>query len=93
MPLFAGVAVGAGAGGGGDGTEPATRRRAKQAAPAKPPELPLGGRQIFPNFRVVAFYGAPQNHELGALGIGTPDARRAGGCASRRSRTRARPAR
>ena len=86
VSLFAGVAVGAGGGSGGDGTDPgATQAAAKQAAPPKPPELPLGGRAIFPNFRVVAFYGAPQNHELGALGIGSPDA------AGRRLRKQARP--
>jgi hypothetical protein len=34
--------------------------------------LPRGGRQIFPDFRVVAFYGAPQDRQLGELGIGTP---------------------
>jgi hypothetical protein len=38
-----------------------------------PPELPRGGRVIFPHYRVVAYYGAPQNDELGILGIGTPD--------------------
>jgi hypothetical protein len=38
-----------------------------------PPELPRGGRVIFPRYRVVAYYGAPQNDELGILGIGTPD--------------------
>ena len=52
---------------GGSGSE---RPRA-QAAPA---ELPRGGRRIFPEHRVVALYGAPQSDELGALGIGTPDA-------------------
>ncbi|MDP2712706.1 MAG: hypothetical protein Q8O56_15960 [Solirubrobacteraceae bacterium] len=36
-------------------------------------QLPRGGRSIFPDFRVVAFYGAPQDEALGALGIGTPD--------------------
>jgi hypothetical protein len=40
---------------------------------APPPELPRGGRQIFPRYRVVGFYGAPQARELGALGIGSPD--------------------
>lgn len=35
--------------------------------------LPGGGRRIFPNYRVVGFYGAPQDNALGALGIGTPD--------------------
>ena len=33
-------------------------------------ELPRGGRTIFPDFRVVAYYGAPQDAQLGALGIG-----------------------
>ncbi len=48
---------------------------AKQAAQPTPvpPELPRGGRSILPDKRVVAFYGAPQAVELGALGIGTPD--------------------
>ena len=43
--------------------------------PKKPnlAELPGGGREIFPRYRVVGFYGAPQDRELGALGIGTPD--------------------
>ena len=38
------------------------------------PKLPGGGRRIFPDHRVVGFYGAPQSERLGALGIGTPDA-------------------
>jgi hypothetical protein len=69
-----GAAVGAGDGSRGDSTEPAAKTAAGKQAPApKPTELPLGGRQIFPRFRVVAFYGAPQSHDLGALGIGSPD--------------------
>ena len=40
--------------------------------PPAPPELPRGGRSVLPEHRVVAFYGAPQSRELGALGIGTP---------------------
>src|SRR3954452_25431181 len=40
---------------------------------AAPLELPRGGRTIFPRYRVVAYYGAPQDRELGELGIGTPD--------------------
>jgi len=39
---------------------------------APPPELPRGGRSIFPEWRVVGFYGAPQDEELGVLGIGSP---------------------
>ena len=69
-----GAAVGAGDGSRGDGTKPAAAKTsAGNQAPPKPTELPLGGRQIFPRFRVVAYYGAPQSRELGALGIGTPD--------------------
>src|SRR3954451_20451039 len=40
--------------------------------PTPPPQLPRGGRRILPDFRVVAYYGAPQDRELGALGIGKP---------------------
>jgi hypothetical protein len=59
------------------------------AVPPPPPELPRGGRSILPEFRVVAYYGAPQSEELGALGIGTPAsaARRLG----RQARPYARP--
>ncbi len=54
------------------GGEEAAEAPEKAERPAKPPELPRGGRSLFPESRVVAFYGAPQNEELGALGIGTP---------------------
>ena len=47
----------------GSGDDPPQRKRA---------QLPRGGERIFPDFRVVAFYGAPQDEELGVLGIGTP---------------------
>ena len=57
--------------GSGDGSEP--RRAADDAAVPSPPSgLPRGGRSILPEFRVVAYYGAPQSRELGALGIGSP---------------------
>ncbi len=36
-------------------------------------ELPGGGQTLFPDRRVVALYGAPQDPQLGALGIGSPD--------------------
>jgi hypothetical protein len=62
----------------------AARAQAPTPTPA-PPELPRGGRRILPDFRVVAFYGAPQSDELGALGIGTPDQ------AARRLERQARP--
>ena len=56
-------------GGDGDDSVPAT------AAIAPAPRvalLPGGGRRIFPDRRVVGFYGAPQSARLGQLGIGTP---------------------
>ncbi len=61
--------------GGNEGTQAEAskrgERRATAPAPA-PPQLPLGGRLIFPSYRIVGFYGAPQSEEFGALGIGTP---------------------
>jgi hypothetical protein len=48
------------------------RKSTAATATKKPPELPRGGRTIFPRYRVVAYYGAPNDQELGALGIGTP---------------------
>jgi hypothetical protein len=59
-------------GSGEDSRRPAASTGAESSAP--PPELPRGGREILPRYRVVAYYGAPQDPELGALGIGTPDA-------------------
>ena len=53
-----------GAGGGDDEPEASPEPR--------PAELPRGGRTILPDKRVVAFYGAPQDRELGVLGIGSP---------------------
>jgi hypothetical protein len=50
-------------GGGSDRTE---------AGREPPQELPRGGRTILPKWRVVAFYGAPQDPQLGVLGIGPP---------------------
>ncbi len=37
-----------------------------------PAELPRGGRSIFPESRVVGFYGTPEDEELGVLGVGSP---------------------
>ncbi len=69
------VVVVVAAGGAGDGSGPSAKEAGEPEEaerPAKPPELPRGGRRLFPRYRVVAFYGAPQNEELGALGIGSP---------------------
>jgi hypothetical protein len=55
-------------GGGSDGDAPSA-----SAVDAKPPpQLPRGGRVILPGHRIVAYYGSPQDRELGTLGIGRP---------------------
>ncbi len=77
-----GVVVGAVTGDDEPAGKPAEQDGAKAAAP---PELPRGGRSIFPEFRVVAYYGAPQDPQLGTLGIGTPAA------AARRLEKQAKP--
>jgi hypothetical protein len=63
---------------GSKAAEPQASRPGKAAqatpTPKPPPELPRGGRRILPDYRVVAYYGAPQDKELGALGIGSPSA-------------------
>jgi hypothetical protein len=72
--MVAVVVLAAGAvGGDGDGDRRADGEPDRPAKPAPPPELPRGGRRILPDYRVVGFYGAPQDDALGALGIGSPD--------------------
>jgi hypothetical protein len=68
---LASATAGALTGAGGDGAVSTSAAEEPPAMP-KPVELPRGGRDIFPKHRVVAYYGAPQSEELGALGIGTP---------------------
>ena len=51
---------------GGGGSEPDAKPEPQRAS------LPRGGRTILPDQRVVAYYGAPQDDELGILGIGSP---------------------
>ena len=68
-------------GAGGDGAG----ERRDTARADEPPELPRGGRSILPGHRVVAFYGAPQDPQLGVLGIGSPER------AARRLERQARP--
>ena len=71
---------------GGDGDEsPEARSEPKRVS------LPRGGRTILPDFRVVAYYGAPQDDELGILGIGPP--RRAARRLERQAKPYARPRR
>jgi hypothetical protein len=76
LVLAAGVALIVRGGGGsepGRGAAVVASTRPAKPRPKPPPELPRGGRRLFPYHRVVAYYGAPRNEELGALGIGTPD--------------------
>jgi hypothetical protein len=54
-------------GGGDQGAGPAAAKK-----PDPLPQLPRGGRRIFPGNLVVAYYGAPQDDQLGELGIGSP---------------------
>lgn len=58
--------------GGGNDTKATKATAAAGVQKDAPPQLPGGGRTIFPGRRVVAFYGNPQDAELGILGIGKP---------------------
>lgn len=76
LAVLGGAVVGAGKGGSEkSGSEAATSAaggggKGDEAKPAA--QLPGGGRRLFPDRRVVAFYGNPRDDELGALGIGSP---------------------
>lgn len=54
---------------GGDAGQQAGDRASAEPAAT---QLPRGGRTILPGHRVIAYYGAPQDRELGTLGIGSP---------------------
>jgi hypothetical protein len=69
----AGVTTVVASGGSGGAKPKLAQATAKAKKPKPPPELPGGGRKLFPGHRIVAFYGAPQTVELGELGVGTPD--------------------
>lgn len=60
----------AGALGNGNGERKAALTGA--AAVKARPELPGGGRRLFPGHLVVALYGSPLTHRLGRLGLGPP---------------------
>lgn len=72
VALIAVAAIALPGGSGSGGATAAEEGEPEAKKPPPPPELPRGGRELFPRHRVVAFYGAPQNDELGALGIGSP---------------------
>lgn len=56
-------------GAGGRASSPQHRATANRARLA---ELPGGGREIFPDHQVIAYYGAPGDARLGVLGAGPP---------------------
>jgi hypothetical protein len=60
----------------GSQTDPRLEREPVAILPPAPPELPRGGQTIFPDSRVVAFYGAPNDPDLGVLGLGPSEAAR-----------------
>jgi hypothetical protein len=47
---------------------------APTSTPPPPQQLPMGGREIFPKYRVVAYYGAAHDGAMGVLGATGPDA-------------------
>ena len=62
----------------GDGSGGPATVTTTSAAPrptAAPPQLPRGGRTVFPAYRLVGFAGHPESQALGRLGIGDLDAR------------------
>ena len=65
IALIFGVVTGAGTGDRG----PAGNVEPEAATIA---ELPRGGTELLPRYRLVGYYGAPQAEGLGALGIGSP---------------------
>jgi hypothetical protein len=82
---LAAFAAGALSGGGKDEGDAGRSAGGPKPTPTPPPELPRGGRELLPQHRIVAYYGAPQADALGALGIGSPDS------AARRLVRQARP--
>ncbi|TQS46408.1 hypothetical protein [Cryptosporangium phraense] len=57
----------------GDGGAGSTPQAVAPSPPPAPAELPLGGRTIFPAYRVVAYYGSTGGGTLGVLGEAPPD--------------------
>ena len=69
---LASATAGALTGAGGDGALPRSRGRGAGGHAGAGRSCPAAGAASSPQHRVVAYYGAPQDEELGALGIGTP---------------------
>lgn len=62
-----------GAGGGGPAGASASGSPTSSPSAAPLAQLPVGGRTIFPKYRVVCYYGGSATPLLGVLGEGTPD--------------------
>ena len=67
---------------GSDAAEPPRRAaqggaRGRRRRRSRSPSSRAAGARSCPDYRVVAYYGAPQDKQLGALGIGSPAAARA----------------
>jgi hypothetical protein len=74
-----GASAASDAGGKGGGARPSASRSAQKSpspSPSRtrkpPPELPRGGRALFPRYRLVGYCGLPGAAALGRLGTGDP---------------------
>jgi len=69
-------APGPGGGGAAEGAPSSSPAVSPSASPSPSPaplaQLPVGGRTIFPRYRVVCYYGGAAGGALGVLGEGTP---------------------
>lgn len=73
VALIGGAIAGSGSGSGSKSSAAENGAASNAARPKPAPaQLPGGGRRLFPDRRVVAFYGNPRAAQLGELGIGTP---------------------
>lgn len=52
----------------------ATASPTPSPTPPPPPELPRGGRELLPHYRIVAYYGSGTSAGLGVLGHESPEA-------------------
>ncbi|WP_329393634.1 hypothetical protein OHA45_06500 [Streptomyces lydicus] len=76
-PGGSGRSPSAGSGTPGPSASRAPGRSGSPAPPRRRPELPRGGRELFPRYRLVGFCGLPGAAALGRLGTGDPGERAA----------------
>jgi hypothetical protein len=70
-----GISARAGSGGATGAPRTTTVPRPTTTTPAPLPQLPRGGRELLPDYRLVGFAGAPGSAALGRLGVGDLDDR------------------